>query len=267
MSPVTVKQERNNKGIAFVITVLVHLALLLFLFYYVIITPLPPYKLIPVPEIEVEADFGNGVNGTGHVEQSNMGENPNPEKIEKTSSKVSASKQSAQILTNEAEEPSNIKSAKNPTNSTRIDTSSAPQQQQVTPELASVFNKFRHSKGGTPGGDGNSGQAGNAGVPDGTNPGESMGDSQFGYKLNGRRLLKRPNVNADCHEEGTVVLKIVVDQGGNVISATPGEQGSNTTSPCLYEKATEAAKSTKFSPSPDGTPEQQGKMTVKFTVQ
>jgi len=35
----------------------------------------------------------------------------------------------------------------------------------------------------------------------------------------------------------------------------------------LYEKAKEAALSTKFSPSPDGTPEQQGKMTIIFSVQ
>ncbi len=263
MSTVTVKQERNNKGIALIITIIVHAAILLFLFYYVIVTPLPPYKEIPPPEIVVEADFGNNVNGTGHVEQDKMGDNNNPEKSTSTPTKAT-SHNNAKVLTNDADEPSNLKSAKIDNKNAKIDTTTP--QQQVNPELAGVFNKFKHSKG-TTGGDGNSGNPGNAGTPDGTNPGESMGTGPIGYKLAGRKLLKRPNINADCHEEGTVVLKIIVDQSGSVISATPGEQGSNTTSTCLYGKAKEAAMTTKFSTSPDGTPEQQGKMTVKFTVQ
>ncbi len=266
MTTITEKRERNNKGIAFIITVIVHAAVLLFLFFYIIITPLPPYKEIPPPELQVEADFGNSINGSGHVEQSNVGENDNPEKSNKVTASKPAVAPSSQVVTNDAEEPSSIKSAKKPTKTDKVDTSTAPPQPQVSVQLAGVLNKFSHSKGGTPGGDGTSGNPGNAGVPDGKTPGESMGNSPFGYKLTGRSLLRRPSINADCHEEGTVVLRIIVDQNGNVVSATPGEKGSNTTNACLYGKATDAAKSTKFSTSPDGTPEQQGTMTVIFTV-
>lgn len=266
MTTIAEKRERNNKGIAFIITLVIHAALLLFLFYYIIVTPLPPYKEIPPPELQVEADFGNGVNGSGHVEQSNMGNNDNPERSNKaTEAPKEVKQQSSQVVTNDAEEPSSIKSAKKPTKVDRVDTTSAAEPQ-VSVQLAGVLNKFSHAKGGATGGDGNSNQAGNAGVPDGKNPGESMGNSPFGYKLTGRSLVRRPSINADCHEEGTVVLRIIVDQNGNVVTATPGERGSNTTNACLYGKAVDAAKSTKFSASPDGTPEQQGTMTVIFTI-
>ena len=268
MTTVTEKRERNNKGIAFIITLVVHAAVLLFLFFYIIITPLPPYKEIPPPELQVqlEADFGNNVNGSGHVEQNNVGENDNPEKSNKATASKPAVAPSSQVVTNDAEEPSSIKSAKKPIKTDKVDTTTAPPQPQVSVQLAGVLNKFSHSKGGTPGGDGTTNNPGNAGVPDGKTPGESMGTAPFGYKLTGRSLLRRPSINADCHEEGTVVLRIIVDQNGNVVSATPGERGSNTTNACLYAKAKDAAKSTKFSASPDGTPEQQGTMTVIFTV-
>jgi protein TonB len=267
MSRSAIKQEMYNRSGAFVGTVIFHVLILLIAFLWYIRTPLPPYKNIPPPELEVEADFGNNINGSGHVEQSNMGENDNPEKSNKATASKPEVIPSSQVVTNDAEAPTNIKSPKKPVKTDKVDTSSAPPQPQVSVQLAGVLNKFSHSKGGTPGGDGNANQPGNAGVPDGTNPGESMGSEKFGYKLTGRKLLKRPNVNADCHEEGKVVLRIIVDQSGNVVSATPGEKGSNTTSACLYDKAKDAAKSTKFSSSPDGTPEQQGTMTVIFTVQ
>src|ERR1700722_18070528 len=175
MTTITAKQERNNKGIAFFITLIVHAAILLFLFYYVIVTPIPPYPVIPTPAVEVEADFGNNVNGSGHVEQSNIGENDNPEKSNKATASKPEVAPSSQVVTNDAEAPTNIKSPKKPTKTDKVDTSSAPPQPQVSVQLAGVLNKFSHSKGGTPGGDGTSNTPGNAGVPDGKNPGESMG--------------------------------------------------------------------------------------------
>lgn len=262
----TKKEERKNKAIALLVTILTHAALLLFLILYIIITPLPPYRLLPTPEVEVEADFGNNINGTGHVEANNMGENTESGKVKSASSHV-VSKQSAPVIRNEAEDV-NIKTPEKTTITEKIDSSQSTQPQ-ISMPLAGALNKFRNAKGqGAEGGDGNSGNAGNAGSPGGTNPGEGNGTGgPFNYFLKGRKIVARPNISSNTQDEGKVVVKILVDQAGNVIKATPGEKGSNTTNTVLYEKAKEAALSTKFSPSPDGTPEQQGSMTIIFTVQ
>lgn len=257
--------EGKRNSIALVVTIVFHALILLFLLWYVIITPIPPFVVKPAPEIEF--DFGNGVNGTGHVEANNIGENTDNSKKASTT-KPSDNKQSAPELTNDAENASIKTPKKTNTKVDKIDTASTDSKPQVSPQLATVLNKFSHSKGQAPGGDGNSGQAGNAGDPNGTNPGEGNGNGgPLNYFLKGRKILSRPHIQSNSQDEGTVVVTIIVDQSGNVIKATPGAKGSNTTSQVLYEKAKEAALSTKFSASPDGTPEQQGKMTIIFSVQ
>jgi protein TonB len=257
--------EGKRNSIALIGTIIFHALILLFLIWYVIITPIPPFIVKPAPEIEF--DFGNNINGTGHVESDKMGENTDKSSTN-TSQPAAVNKQSAPVLSNDAENPS-IKTPTKTSNKTdKIDTASNEPKQQVSVQLASVLNKFSHSKGQSAGGDGNSGQAGNAGSPNGTNPGEGNGDGgPLKYFLKGRKILTRPSIKSNSQDEGTVVVMIVVDQAGNVIKATPGIQGSNTTSPVLYAKAKEAALSTKFSASPDGTPEQQGKMTIIFSIQ
>jgi protein TonB len=259
-----VREEKNNKTVAVIGTIVVHTLILLFLLVYYIITPLPPYKLIPAPEVEVEADFGNNINGTGNVEQDKMGTNPNPSDNSKAQS-TPLTHQSAAPLSNDAEDPS-IKVPHKSSKTARVDTMESPQPK-VSVELANAMNKFSHSKG-NPGGDGNSGQQGNAGNPNGTTPGESNGDGgNFKFFLKGRNLVSRPSITANTQDEGKVVVKILVDQNGVVIKATPGEKGSTTTSPVLYAKAKDAAMATKFNSSPDGTPEQQGTMTFIFVIQ
>lgn len=257
--------DKKNRATALIATIAVHAALLLFFFWYVIITPLPPYKIIPAPQLEVEADFGNNIEGTGHVERENKGENLSDNKTNNV--KQAASKQSASpVLSNDAEEAS-IKTPKNTTKTNKVDTATAVKPQ-VSIALASALNKFRHSKGQAPGGDGNSGNAGNAGTPNGTKPGEGNGTGKgFNFFLRGRKLVLPPHINDNSQDEGRVVVRILVDQSGKVIKAVPGEKGSNTTSAVLYAKAKEAALSTKFNVSPDGTPEQQGTMTFIFVVQ
>jgi periplasmic protein TonB len=261
-----VREEKNNKTVAVIGTIIVHALILLFFFYYVIVTPLPPYKLIPAPEVEVEADFGNNINGTGHVEQDRIGENPNPDTKDKSQAQPVNTQQSAAPVTNDAEDAS-IKTPHKSNPKARIDTTESTPKPTVSVDLANAMNKFKHAKG-NPGGDGNSGHEGNAGTPDGKTPGEGNGTGDnFDFFLAGRELLSRPNITANTQDEGKVVVRILVDQTGTVIKATPGEKGSTTTSPVLYAKAKAAALATKFNASPDGTPEQQGTMTFIFVVQ
>jgi len=247
-------------------TVVFHGAILAFLFLFVIKTPLPPYPHVQPPSVEVALDFGNNINGTGNVEAPNKGNNPTPDKSN-TSSSSKPVEQTSSTITNNSEDNPSIKSSKHPGKVDKIDT--ATPHPTVSVELASALNKFSHSKG-QPGGNGNSGQEGNAGSPNGTTPGVGNGNTPGGaeYFLSGRSLLSHPipvNVSKD---QGKVVVEITVEPNGTVIKAVPGAKGSTTSSPYLFEKAKEAAMSTKFSQSKDpNTPEQQGTMTVVFVIQ
>ncbi len=64
-----------------------------------------------------------------------------------------------------------------------------------------------------------------------------------------------------------IVAGNVLDEDGKVIDAIPGQRGSTTTSAYLYTLARQAAKTAKFSPSPDGAPEQHGTITIVFKLQ
>jgi len=85
--------------------------------------------------------------------------------------------------------------------------------------------------------------------------------------LKNRKLLKRPELLDESQEEGIVVVEIVVNEDGKVVDAIPGQRGSTTTSAYLYTLARQAAKTAKFSPSPDGATEQHGTITIVFKLQ
>ena len=70
-------------------------------------------------------------------------------------------------------------------------------------------------------------------------PGSGSGTG--GYGLNGRSLVNKSKVQQECKEEGRVVVKIVVDRNGKVVSATPGVRGTTNTHPCLLEPAKKTA--------------------------
>ena len=85
------------------------------------------------------------------------------------------------------------------------------------------------------------------GSPDATNrEGSGSGSSGNSYSLAGRSLvgeLKKPTYNV--YEEGKIVVTIIVDKEGAVVSAIVGS-GTNIDNPTLRNAAIEAAKKTKF---------------------
>jgi len=263
----TVKGEKTNRSIAFIGTVLFHAAILLFLLWYVIITPIPPYPPPKnIPEVEVALDFGNNTNGTGSVEAPNKGNNPATDNTAAQNQSTPTPPQTTATVTSNVEEAPAVVSAKTP-GKVEKEVPPTPPQPQISAELASVENKFKHAKG-DPGGNGNSGTTGNAGSPDGKTPGVGNGNGgPFEFFLKDRRPLNRPQISDNSQDQGKVVVEIIVDQVGNVIKATPGAKGTTINTPYLYAKAKEAALETKFSKSPDGTPEQQGTITVEFGIQ
>ena len=69
----------------------------------------------------------------------------------------------------------------------------------------------------------------------------------------------------NIQKEGTVVVDIIVDKTGKVVSAEIG-RGTNTDNEELLTSAIEAAKKTRFSPLANGTNNQSGRMTYRFEV-
>ena len=126
---------------------------------------------------------------------------------------------------------------------------------------ASKFYGNNGNGNGSGGGDGGgTGGGSGPGVGPGKGPGVSL-------NLAGRRWLRSPKIEDKSQETGKVVVNIIVNKSGKVISAIPGDVGSTTTSAYLYKLAKEAALATPFNQSPDGKETQKGTITFNFVLE
>jgi len=121
------------------------------------------------------------------------------------------------------------------------------EQQAKKNKLDELIGGSNKSEGTASGGEGDDNKAGDKGQPNGEpyatsyygSPGSDSGTG--GYGLNGRSLVNKGKIQQECKEEGRVVVKIVVDRNGKVVSATPGVRGTTNTHPCLLEPAKKTA--------------------------
>lgn len=136
-------------------------------------------------------------------------------------------------------------------------------------ELMGGLNK---SDGTASGSEGDDNKAGDKGQPDGDpyatsyygSPGSGAGTG--GYGLNGRSLVSKGKVQQECNEEGRVVVKIVVDRNGSVISATPGVKGTTNNAACLLEPAKKTAFMHKWNLDSKAPDQQVGFVVVNFKL-
>lgn len=261
--------ENKNRYLALVLSVGLHGLLILLFIFIVFITPIPPFEIKPVPEIEI----GLGMEGLGNADAGGSGQNDpdlatNPDAVPEP-----ASNNTPNIITDESEKDVPVKS--NPENKSdpKTDVVEDPKaSNELLNALAAL--KKKPKKDGKGEGGGNTGGSG-VGDNNGVGPGNSTGhgndtpgtNGKGGYDLKGRLLLKKPDRMTDSQEEGIVVVEIIVDANGKVIKATPGQRGSTTTSANLYAKARQAAYQAKFNSSPEGVTEQRGTYTFVFTLE
>jgi outer membrane biosynthesis protein TonB len=136
-------------------------------------------------------------------------------------------------------------------------------------ELMGGLNK---SDGQAAGNEGDDERSGDKGSPEGDPyatsyygaPGSGSGTG--GYGLNGRSLVNKGKVAQECNESGRVVVKIVVDRNGNVISATPGVRGTTNNNPCLLEPARKTAFMHKWNLDANAPSQQIGFVVVNFKL-
>ena len=87
-----------------------------------------------------------------------------------------------------------------------------------------------------------------------------------GYGLNGRNLQSNGKVVQECNQEGIVVVRITVNNQGNVVFAEPGVKGSTNTHPCLLEPAKKTALLHKWYSDTKAPLEQVGFVVIQFKL-
>jgi len=249
---------------AALITILIHAAILVFLWFYYIYTPIPPFP-VPVDTPELQLDL-QSAGGGGSADNASS-------KVNITNKVAAAPITNTPTVNNDVEPTTPIPSNKSKVVPKKIDTVPKPPQPSI--ELASAEDKFKHAKAsssgnGSQGGQGNGGGGSGTGIGAGTGSGTGIGPGGsgkgFGYDLSGRQLEVRPNLVTNNPEQGQIVVGITVDGDGNVTEATPGMVGTTITDASLYVLVKNAAMKIKFNKSHDDTPEQQGTVTFSFTI-
>ena len=147
-----------------------------------------------------------------------------------------------------------------------------PKVSEATKSVVSSLLKNKAEKGEEIEGEGDDAVQGDKGKIEG-NPYSSsyynnfgLGGKGKGYGLNGRNLQSNGKVVQDCNQEGTVVVRITVNNQGEVIKAEPGVKGSTNTHPCLLEPARKTALLHKWFPDGKAPAEQIGFVVIQFKL-
>jgi TonB family protein len=270
----------KDRATAGIITLLIMALLFLFLLLYKIITPNPPFPM--AADGGEEINFGIYNEGTGSVEGPAIGDATSVEVDKSSSAKAEESDaKEDDYKTGDAvleKKENNPKIKNNKTVITPTKTKEEIQKEEEEDAAKNLLKAYKTNKDKAKGGgDGNSGEAGNDGSPDGNpdthgqggtgnNPdfkGHGHGPGGSGTSLKGRKILVPPPKVSDGKEEGVVVVYITVDKQGNVTNADPNGKGTTTSSQVLKSKARQAALQAKFSPD-DKYEEQKGTIVFKF---
>jgi periplasmic protein TonB len=251
------KEER----IGFVGTILFHI----FLFILFLILGLK--SIDPPPDSGVLLNFGTSEFGSGDIQPEEAVATPvepeNPDVVDAAPEKPEIVEE--EVITQDAVETVEVPKEK-PKEEPKEEKPEISDELKQT--LSNAFNKKKNS-----GSEGPDNQAGDKGSTEGTKDGKDYtgdpggGGNGISYNLGGRRHLSLPKPIDNSQDEGTVVVSIIVDRNGNVISAQPGARGSTTTNANLLKKAKEAALKAKFSANPTAPEEQKGSITYKFLLQ
>ncbi len=95
---------------------------------------------------------------------------------------------------------------------------------------------------------------------------QGRGEKGIGYGLNGRNLQFQGKKVPECNEYGKVVVRIEVNQKGEVISAKPGVKGTTNNHPCLLKPAKETALMHKWFPDKNAPKKQIGFVVIQFKI-
>jgi len=248
-------EGKKNKIIGILATVSFHLILLIFFILFGFTTPLP------LPEEQgVEVNLGNNDEGIGQVQPENL--TPN------TTSSVIPQNYTPNYYTDQSNDESvnlNHKNKNEKVNQKPKETKEEVKEENKINPLA-LFQGNKNKTGGSEGITSNPGDQGNPlGNPNAQNhvgnPGGGGGPS-FSLKGRSAKLLPKPDYNSN--EQGTVVVKIWVNNNGEVTRVEAGQRGTTTSDRTLWKLAESAALKARFSPDSDAPEDQTGTITYRF---
>ena len=140
--------ENKNKYLAIVFTIGFHALLFLLFLFIVFITPIPPFEIKPIPEIEI----GLGMEGAGNTASGGSGQNdPNVETSMEAA--VSSNETAPNIITDESETEVSVKTNPNATSESTAETLS-PEEKKERAELEKALAKIKAMKDKKGNGDG-----------------------------------------------------------------------------------------------------------------
>ena len=244
----------------------------------------------PPEEYGVAVNFGNSDFGKGKVqplkpvEPRKIEEPPQPDVSKSEPEPAKTSEVKEEVLTQENAEEIAIKKekqaeakakaiadAKAKAEADRI-AKEKREQEEKKKKLDALIGGVSKSEGSETGNEGNDNKSGDKGQLDG-NPyaasyfgGQGAGSGGVGYGLNGRGKASFKRLKQDCNESGMVIVKIIVNQSGNVISAEPGQRGTTNTAQCLLEPAKKIAMSHKWPSNSKAPTRQIGFVSVNFKL-
>jgi hypothetical protein len=274
------KHERNSAKL----TALIAIILLLLLFV------VGTTYMDPPEEFGVAVNFGNSSVGMGETqplkpvksEPRRIEELPQPNISKSEPSKSAETKE--QVMTEDNSEEIAIKKQKEAESKAKAiaDAKAKAEAERVAKEkrekeekkknLDALIGGVKKAEGAETGSEGNDNQAGDKGQLDG-NPyassyfgGQGSGNGGVGYGLNGRGAARFTRLTQDCNESGMVIVKIVVNQNGNVIEAEPGVKGTTNKAQCLLDPAMKIALSHKWPADFNAPTRQIGFVSVNFKI-
>ena len=256
------------------ITVILHLIILILLFFFGLT------YLDPPPEYGIAVNFGTTDYGKGDIQPNEpvktAPKQTNPEPIPETKTELKED-----VVTQDNEDALEIKKEDK-----KEKVKETPKEEPVkvipkkvepkpdkstTDALSSLINGPKNN-GTDKGGEGDDDTAGDKGDPEGdpnakSYYGNGVGlDGDGNYRLGGRNALNKAKEIQKCNEAGRVVVSIEVDRSGKVINARPGVRGTTNNSRCLLDPAKKAALATRFNSDANAPAKQIGKIIYNFTL-
>ena len=249
--------EKRNKITAGVVTVAVHAAAVIMLFFLALRTPLP----LP-GEAGVEVDLGMYAQGMGNRQA------PRPKPVAESKPEPKQEQPQEKTVTQNSEETPSLENKKKEEKKEEVKEEKPVEKEQPTVNQRALFKA--PAQNAEPSSEGTTNQPGDQGKPNGLE-GVQRYDGQGGsgggpsYSLGGRGAKSLPSPAVDFKEEGKVVIYIWVDRDGIVKRAEIGK-GTTTTNSTLRETALQAALNASFAEDKSATELQKGTITYTFII-
>lgn len=267
--------DTKHKKKSMTITVILHLIILLLLFYVGLT------YLDPAPENGIAVNFGTTETGTGNIQpteaiKSAPKQTTTPPveqpKAEIKEDVVTQDTEDAPVIQKDkpkqeqVEVPKKVEPKKDPPKKPD------PKPDKTTSDALSNLINGPKSDGTAQGSEGNDDTAGDKGNPNGDPNAQSYYgtgkglDGDGNYLLGGRKAVNKVRNPQECNEAGMVVVSIEVDRNGNVTSAKGGARGTTNNTRCLIQKAEQNARATRFNNDAKAPAKQIGKIVYNFKL-